>query len=303
MEYEKLLEIVKSGGIIPENDLKRLCNAAKSLLIEESNVQPISAPVIVCGDIHGQFHDLLKLFSIGGNIPEKSYIFLGDYVDRGNYCLEVFTLLLLYKVMYPEKITLLRGNHESRQVTQVYGFYDECIKKYGTTNSWRWCTDVFDYFCIAALIDGKIFCVHGGLSPEIRTVDHIRVVIKRNVEIPHEGAMSDLVWSDPEDGIEDMMPSMRGAGYLYGSRPVYEFCQINNLDLIARAHQMVQEGYRYQFNNKLVTVWSAPNYCGRCGNVATIMRVDKQLKCEFDVFDAVPEEEKIAPQPVAPTYM
>ncbi|KAL7717602.1 Serine/threonine-protein phosphatase [Entamoeba marina] len=302
MDYEKCLETIKGGNVLSETDFKRLCNAVKSILIEESNVQPISSPVIVCGDIHGQFPDLLKLFEIGGSLPENSYIFLGDYVDRGSYSIEVFTILMLYKVMYPTRISLLRGNHESRQVTQVYGFYEECVKKYGTANSWRWCTEVFDYLNIAALIDGRIFCVHGGLSPEIRTVDHIRVIVKRNQEIPHEGAFCDLMWSDPDETIDDMKPSMRGAGYIFGAGPVNEFCHINSLELIARAHQIVQEGYKYQFDEKLVTVWSAPNYCGRCGNVACIMRVDTDLKQDFTIFDAVPESSRPVPARSAPSF-
>ena len=289
MDYHKCLETIKKGQLLPESDFKRICNDVKSVLIEESNVQTVDAPVIVCGDIHGQFYDLQELFKIGGTLPENKYIFLGDYIDRGQYSLEVFTLMMIYKLLYPDRITILRGNHECRQITQVYGFYEECIKKYGTANSWRWCTEVFDYLNIAALIGGRIFCVHGGLSPEIRTIDHIRVVVKRNQEIPHEGPFCDLMWSDPDDTIDDMKISMRGAGYLFGKKPVEEFNRINNLDLIARAHQLVIEGHEYKFDNKLVTVWSAPNYCGRCQNKACIMRVDEQLHQTFEDFLEAPE--------------
>jgi serine/threonine-protein phosphatase 6 catalytic subunit len=140
----------------------------------------------------------------------------GDFVDRGYNSVETFTFLMLLKARYPANITLLRGNHESRQITQVYGFYEECQKKYGNANAWKYCTEVFDYLNVAAVIDGKVLCVHGGLSPDIVTLDQMRQ-IERKQEIPHEGAFCDLMWSDPED-IENWSVSPRGAGWLFGYR-------------------------------------------------------------------------------------
>ena len=286
---------------LPEPDLKRLCEIVKGLLLEESNVQPVSSPVTVCGDIHGQFYDLLELFRTGGDIPETNYVFMGDFVDRGYYSLETFTLLLALEARYPNKITLLRGNHECRQITQVYGFYDECQQKYGNPNAWKYCTQVFDYLTLAALIDGRILCVHGGLSPDLKTLDQIRT-IPRNQEIPHEGAFCDLMWSDPED-IENFQVGPRGAGWLFGSRVTTEFCRINKLELICRAHQLVQEGYKYMFPDKnLVTVWSAPNYCYRCGNVASILELDANLNRQFKIFNAVPDSERVIPPRTSMPY-
>jgi len=257
--------------------------------------------VTVCGDIHGQFHDLLNLLKTGGEVPDTNYIFMGDFVDRGYNSLETFTLLLCLKARYPANVTLLRGNHESRQITQVYGFYDECQRKYGTANPWKYCCEVFDYLTIAALIDGVILCVHGGLSPDIRTLDQIRTIDRRQ-EIPPEGAFCDLMWSDPED-VDTWAVSPRGAGWLFGARVTDEFNHINKLELICRAHQLVQEGYKYMFaGNTIVTVWSAPNYCYRCGNVAAIMAFDDQLKREFKIFTEDPEEHKMPPPRAAVPY-
>ena len=143
---------------------------------------------------------------------------------------------------YPDKITLVRGNHESRQITQVYGFYEECQQKYGNASVWKSCCQVFDFLVLAAIVDGEVLCVHGGLSPEIRTVDQIRVVARAQ-EIPHEGAFCDLVWSDPED-VETWAVSPRGAGWLFGDKVATEFNHVNGLKLIARAHQLVNEGYK-----------------------------------------------------------
>jgi len=282
------IESVRNCDHLTENQLKLLCDRVKEILMEESNVQPVHSPVIVCGDVHGQFYDLMELFRVGGEIPQKNYIFMGDFVDRGHHSVETLQLLLCYKARYPQCITLLRGNHESRQVTQVYGFYDECFRKYGSANAWKYCTEVFDYLALACLIDGSVLCVHGGLSPDITTVDQIRL-IERNQEIPHEGAFCDLMWSDPED-IETWSVSQRGAGYLFGSKVTSQFNQINHLQLICRAHQLVQEGYKYMFPMKnLITVWSAPNYCYRCGNVASILAFDENLDREVKIFKEVSE--------------
>jgi serine/threonine-protein phosphatase 2A catalytic subunit len=158
-------------------------------------VQPVRCPVTICGDIHGQIHDLIELFKIGGQCPETNYLFMGDYVDRGYYSVETVSLLLSLKTRYPQRIHLLRGNHESRQITQVYGFYDECLRKYGTGVVWKMFTDLFDYLPLTAVVEDQIFCLHGGLSPSIDSLDHIRQ-IDRVQEVPHDGAMCDLLWSD-----------------------------------------------------------------------------------------------------------
>ena len=160
-------------------------------------------------------------------------------------------------------------------------------------NAWKYCTQVFDLLTIAALVDDKILCVHGGLSPDVRTLDQIRT-ITRNLEIPHEGPFCDLMWSDPEE-IETWQVSPRGAGWLFGRKVTEEFCDVNGLNLIARAHQLVQEGHKFMFDERLVTVWSAPNYCYRCGNLASILQVGEDLGYTWEDFDAVPDEDRVTP--------
>ena len=311
----------------------------------------------------------MELFRVGGDVPDTNYLFMGDFVDRGFYSLESFLLLLCLKVRYPDRITLIRGNHESRQITTVYGFYDECLRKYGSANVWRYCCDVFDYLALGALVlgtsstlepsplepgsqsnmppiddsieieimnsrneitarfprsrrrlydheltsssppnspsqtqrtstpsrtpgggppgtsattsapaspsGGAVLCVHGGLSPLIDSVDKIRL-LDRKQEVPHEGAMCDLLWSDPDD-IDGWGLSPRGAGFLFGADIVKRFNHMNDLSLIARAHQLVMEGFKEMFDSSIVTVWSAPNYCYRCGNVAAILELGEDL--------------------------
>jgi len=218
----------------------------------EDTVLAVQSPVTICGDIHGQFHDLLELFYVGGESPFTNYIFLGDFVDRGYHSVETWLLLLALKVRYPARITLLRGNHECRQITQVYGFYDECLRKFGTDKVWRLCTGIFDLLSLAAVIDQKVLCVHGGLSPLLGTIDEIGR-LQRKQEVPHQGAMCDLLWSDPEE-MKGWGVSPRGAGFLFGGDIVEKFNHENGLELICRAHQLVMEGYKQMFEVSRATL-------------------------------------------------
>eukprot|EP00587_Corethron_hystrix_P008429 CAMPEP_0113308572 /NCGR_PEP_ID=MMETSP0010_2-20120614/6967_1 /TAXON_ID=216773 ORGANISM="Corethron hystrix, Strain 308" /NCGR_SAMPLE_ID=MMETSP0010_2 /ASSEMBLY_ACC=CAM_ASM_000155 /LENGTH=313 /DNA_ID=CAMNT_0000163661 /DNA_START=60 /DNA_END=1001 /DNA_ORIENTATION=+ /assembly_acc=CAM_ASM_000155 len=290
---DEQIERLMKGEHLREGEVKNLCLRAREILGEESNVVHVRAPVTLCGDIHGQFYDLVELFKVGGECPDANYLFLGDFVDRGHYSVETFQLLLALKVRYPLRITLIRGNHESRQITQVYGFYDECLRKYGSANVWKYCTEVFDYISLSAVIENSVFAVHGGLSPSLSTLDEIRE-LDRKQEVPHEGPMCDLMWSDPEE-ITGWGISPRGAGYVFGEDVVKMFNRQNNLDIICRAHQLVMEGYKKMFDDSLVTVWSAPNYCYRCGNVASILELNENLEKCFKIFDAAPKDERVVP--------
>jgi len=271
--------------------------------MRESNVVHVHSPVTVVGDIHGQFYDLIEIFRIGGFVPDTNYLFLGDYVDRGLFSVETISLLTCLKLRYPDRVQLIRGNHESRAVTQSYGFYTECVRKYGSASVWTYFTDMFDFLTLSVVIEDRIFCVHGGLSPSIHSVDQIKVV-DRFREIPHEGPMADLVWSDPDPDKEDFAISPRGAGYTFGAGVVRKFLEINNMNHILRAHQLCMEGFSVLFDNRLSTVWSAPNYCYRCGNSASILEIGPEESVHFNVFEAAPENQVDGPNhqppPTAP---
>lgn len=271
---------------LSETEVRQLCELSKKILHEESNVHPIRCPVTICGDIHGQFHDLMELFRIGGFPPDTNYLFLGDYVDRGYFSVECVSLLLCFKVRYRERITLLRGNHETRQITQIYGFYDECVRKFGSPGVWKCFTELFDYLPLTALVENKIFTQHGGLSPSISQLQEVRN-IDRFTEVPHEGAMCDLLWSDPDDRM-GWGVSPRGAGYTFGQDMSEKFLQENGLKMIARAHQLIMDGFNWCHDGQVVTIFSAPNYCYRCGNQAAIMEVDENLGHNFVQFDPAP---------------
>lgn len=228
----------------------------------------------------------MELFRIGGFPPDTNYLFLGDYVDRGYFSVECVSLLMCCKVRYPDRLTILRGNHESRQITQIYGFYDECARKYNTTSVWKLLTDLFDYLPLMALVDGKMSAQHGGLSPNIDTLDDVRK-IDRIQEVPHEGPMCDLLWSDPDDRL-GWGVSPRGAGYTFGQDISEKFIQSNGLQVITRAHQLIMEGYNWSHEHQVVTIFSAPNYCYRCGNMGAIMEVDDKMGYAFVQFDPAP---------------
>lgn len=285
-DVDAWIEKLYACKALTEAEVKLLCEKAREVLMGESNVQPVRCPVTVCGDVHGQLHDLIELFKIGGHAPDTNYLFMGDYVDRGYYSVETVSLLVCLKVRYPERVFILRGNHESRQITQVYGFYDECVRKYGSGNVWKLFTDLFDFLPLTALVDNRIFCLHGGLSPSIETLDNVRQ-LDRIQEVPHEGPMCDLLWSDPDDR-QGWGISPRGAGYTFGADISEMFAHRNGLTLVARAHQLVMDGYNWAHDMHVVTIFSAPNYCYRCGNQAAIMSVDEQTNKTFLQFDPAP---------------
>jgi serine/threonine-protein phosphatase 4 catalytic subunit len=301
LDLDGVISLLREAKYPPAATARAICNSAIELLTDLPNVVSVNTPVTVCGDTHGQFFDLLELFAIGGQCPDTNYLFLGDYVDRGYYSLETFFLLLCLKLRFPQRMTLLRGNHESRQTTQAYGFYDEVMRKYNDSTMWDLFNSVFDVLPLCGVIGQKVFCVHGGLSPVLTDIEQIQK-LDRKKEVPERGPICDLLWSDPES-VPSFTISPRGAGYLYGENAVRTFNHKNKLTLICRAHQLASDGYFEWFDRKLFTVWSAPNYCYRGGNPASILEIDEQGTTKWKKFEAAPPEARgKVPQKTAIAY-
>jgi serine/threonine-protein phosphatase PP1 catalytic subunit len=267
---------------LPLNDLMALGDRAIEAFRREPIVLQLSAPITLCGDLHGQFRDLLRFIEIGGRPPDTNYLFLGDYVDRGPNSVETFTLLLALKVRYPKNVWLLRGNHETTAISQIYGFFSECALRYNQ-NLWLKFTEVFKWLPLAAVVGDRIFCVHGGLSPglpDIRRLD----VLQRPIDIPAEGVLTDLLWADPSVEHDGFEMSERGTSYTFGLDVVHFFLQIHDFELIVRGHQVVPSGFAFPFrpDTTVLTLFSAPNYCGQYDNLGAIMNIDTDLRCSFE---------------------
>lgn len=281
---ERLLEArINRGKRIQliESEIRQLCITAKEVFLRQPNLLELEAPINVCGDIHGQYPDLLRLFEYGGFPPDANYVFLGDYVDRGKQSIETICLLLAYKVKFPDNFFLLRGNHECASINRIYGFYDECKRRF-SVRLWKIFTDSFNCLPVAAVIDDKIFCMHGGLSPELNNLEQLRA-IERPIDVPDQGLLCDLLWSDPDRDIKGWGENDRGVSYTFGADKVAEFLMKHDMDLICRAHQVVEDGYEFFADRQLVTIFSAPNYCGEFNNAGALMNVDSSLLCSFQI--------------------
>ncbi|KAG2023515.1 serine/threonine-protein phosphatase PP-Z [Coprinopsis cinerea AmutBmut pab1-1] len=283
---QRLLDVGYTGKVskslcLKSQEIVNICQAAREVLLSQPTLIELSPPVKIVGDVHGQYSDLIRLFEMCGFPPAANYLFLGDYVDRGKQSLETILLLLCYKIKYPENFFLLRGNHECANVTRVYGFYDEC-KRRCNIKTWKTFIDVFNCLPIAAIVASKIFCVHGGLSPSLHAMDDIKR-IQRPTDVPDFGLLNDLLWSDPSDTAMDWEDNERGVSYCFGKGVINDFLVRYDMDLICRAHMVVEDGYEFWNDRTLVTVFSAPNYCGEFDNYGACMSVSEDLLCAFEL--------------------
>lgn len=264
-------------------EIQMVCAKAREIFLSQPSLLELLPPVKVVGDVHGQYLDLIRIFSKCGFPPQTNYLFLGDYVDRGKQLLETILLLLCYKIKYPENFFLLRGNHECANVTRVYGFYDEC-KRRCNIKTWKLFIDTFNTLPIAAIVAGKIFCVHGGLLPVLNLMDEIRNIV-RPTDVPDFGLLNDILWLDPADTVNEWEDNERGVLYVFSKVAINKFLQKFGFDLVCRAHMVVEDGYEFFNDRTLVTVFSAPNYCGEFDNWGAVMSVLDELLCSFELLD------------------
>ena len=283
----KKLKKARRGSICQELNIKEdecnyIVDKAYEIFQKEESLLKITAPLYICGDIHGQYYDLLRVFDILNYPPQSTFLFLGDYVDRGKQSLECLLLLLCLKIQFPEKIFLIRGNHESEALNKIYGFFDECKRRL-SIKCFKKITNLFNIMPISALINENILCMHGGLSKDLQNVEQINKIL-RPTEVPDEGLLCDLLWSDPNDQLnEDFGSNERNVSITFSKDYVKNFVEKNNLDLICRAHQVVEEGFEFFADMKLVTIFTAPNYMGEFDNNGGILEVGEDLLCKFHI--------------------
>jgi diadenosine tetraphosphatase ApaH/serine/threonine PP2A family protein phosphatase len=286
--------------VLAPHDITKVCPISNSdanwLLFSVSQVflsQPcllrLGTPIIVVGDLHGRFVDLLRIFLRFGFPDVANYLFLGDLVDRGQDSTDIILLLMAFKLLYPQNLFILRGNHESKKVTSTYGFRDECTRK--ATNFEAFC-QVFDSLPIAAIIAGKIFCVHAGISPTLRNLAEIEN-FGRPAEVSGFGPLNDLLWSDPRPNVDHYCYSVRrGTSYQFGAKAAKKFLHQFGFELVIRAHEVEPGGFDYPFGKEVpvVTVFSATHYEGY--NDGAVMIIDNDLKCSVDKFESLKTEER-----------
>jgi len=254
-----------------------------------SSLVSIKAPTKVFGDLHGQFGDLQRFFTAfgspnpyTGDVDYCSYLFLGDYVDRGKHSLEIVCLLLALKICHPTRVVMIRGNHEDAQVNALYGFRAECQRRCRDgAQVWAAINQVFEMLPVAALVDDVVLAVHGGIGESLQSLQQLRDLPRpTRVDLSRRSILNEVLWSDPTDSDEIVgcHPNARGPNTVaFAPDRVKAFCKANGLKLIVRAHQCVQDGFEWCAGGRLLTVFSAPDYGARWSNDAAMLVISREL--------------------------
>jgi len=283
-----------------------LCNKAQDIIEKQPMLVRVDTPCKVFGDIHGQYSDLMRFFDLWGGPcnPEEgklneednyNYVFLGDYVDRGNHSLETICLLLSLKVKFPNKIVLLRGNHEDRWINSGFGFLDECEQRLQENSEvpesvFNKINNLFEYLPLGCLIENIILCLHGGIGSSLKKLEQIENIprpleVVHEVQTPAEKLVVDILWSDPTDSDNDLgvqanhVRDPHGTGNIvkFGPDVVKDFLQRNKIDKIIRAHECVMDGFERFAGGDLMTIFSATDYCGKHKNAGAILIVTRKF--------------------------
>jgi serine/threonine-protein phosphatase 2B catalytic subunit len=286
--HEFLKDFFFKEGRLHEYQAIRILKMATEVLSSESNLLEVPAPVTICGDVHGQYYDLMKLFEVGGDPSTTKYLFLGDYVDRGSFSIECLLYLYCLKLNYPKTFWMLRGNHECKHLTEYFTFESECLHKY-SAEVYKYCLESFNSLPLAAIMNKQFFCVHGGLSPDLKTLNDL-IKIDRFREPPTKGLMCDLLWADPIEDYDDdnssqtyVRNTVRGCSYAFTYKASCQFLERTGLLSIIRAHEAQDAGYRMYKRTKtmgfpsLLTMFSAPNYLDTYNNKAAVLKYENNV--------------------------
>uniref|UniRef100_A0A0R3QUV1 Serine/threonine-protein phosphatase n=1 Tax=Brugia timori TaxID=42155 RepID=A0A0R3QUV1_9BILA len=282
------------------DELRQLCDLAMNSFAKQKSLLRIGIksfllissemlPITICADTHGQFRDVRCILNTCGNPSSRTYLFLGDYVDRGSQGIETVTMLMCFKIKYPTRVYMLRGNHEDANTTLIYGFYDECINRFPNDEGellWHIFMMVFNMMPLSAIVGDRVLCMHGGISPHLNDITMIENIPRPSI-VPPYGLMCDILWSDPDDRYPGWALSARGISFTFSSKVIKEFCETNNIDLIVRGHQLTADmfkgGYKYFAGGRLVTIFSAPNYLNM-KNDSCVLHISRKFKCHFTIF-------------------
>uniref|UniRef100_A0A183CK13 Serine/threonine-protein phosphatase n=1 Tax=Globodera pallida TaxID=36090 RepID=A0A183CK13_GLOPA len=291
-QVEGIMEKVRQSAYqnlsesVSVDEVHFLCETALNVLRLEPSLVEIRPPAIICGDIHGQFTDLMKIFTRVGQPPEKNFVFLGNYVDRGRQSLETAVLLFCYKVKYPEKVILLRGNHECSAINRSNGLFDEIAQRYGQQHAqllWKHFNQAFAWLPYVALVGKRILCVHAGLSPTLHSMDQLRKLRRPIADPPNPSLELDLLWADAEPGIQGFRANTRGASVMFGEDVVANVRKLLDVSLIVRSHQPVKNGAEFFAENRLITIFSAVSYAGH-DNSGAVLVVDASMNYTTEFF-------------------